>query len=229
MFRLFKIALKNAFYSVAWIKDYIYVARWQLKSGPRLWPRKPFKVVGSGEPVLMIPGIYENWRFMQPLIDTLQTSGYQVHVVTKLGYNRDSIEEMTGRVIDYLTEQNLEHVRLVAHSKGGLIAKYVLMLRPDLVQKVIAINTPFNGSLYAPFFFIKELRVFSKNSELLRRLTRARELNEKIVSLYSRFDPHIPDGSRLDGATNIVFEKVGHFSPIADSHVQEIILDQLNG
>jgi pimeloyl-ACP methyl ester carboxylesterase len=229
MHKLFKIALKNVFYSAAWIKDYMYVVHWQLKSAPRLWPRRPFKVVGNGTPVLLIPGIYENWRFMQPLIGTLQQSGYQVHVVTKLGYNRNSIEEMTGLVIDYITEHKLTGLDIVAHSKGGLIAKYVLMQRPAVINKVIAINTPFNGSLYARFFVIKEVRVFSKNSVLLQRLTQAREVNDRIVSMYSRFDPHIPDGSRLGGATNIVFNKVGHFSPIADPDVQRTVLDQLNG
>lgn len=229
MFTIFKIGFKNIYFSYAWVVDYLYVIRWQLKSIPRIWPRRTFIVEGAGRPVLMIPGIYENWRFMLPLVDSLKRHGFQVHVVTKLGYNAGSIESMAALVIDYMTEHDLRDVSLVAHSKGGLIAKYVLMQQPSYVKKVIAINTPFNGSFYARFFFLKEVRVFSKTSASLRRLSAAIKVNDKIISLYSRFDPHIPEGSKLDGARNIVFKKVGHFSPVGDKDVHTIVIKQLNG
>ena len=36
-------------------------------------------------------------------------------------------------------------------------------------------------------------------------------VNGRIVSVFGHFDPHIPDGSALDGATNVLVPASGHF------------------
>lgn len=218
---------RNLRYTTAWIKDYAYVATWQLKALPRPG-RQQFIVTGRGEPVVVIPGIYENWRFMQPVVDRLRRDGYQVHVVTKLGYNAGPIETMAGIVINYMKTNGLEGSPIVAHSKGGLIAKYMVMAHPAISRRVIAINTPFNGSLYAGLFLTKQVRVFSKRSRVIQMLSASRQSNEHIVSLYSQFDPHIPEGSHLEGATNRRFDKIGHFSPIGDEKVLNMISRELS-
>jgi hypothetical protein len=43
--------------------------------------------------------------------------------------------------------------------------------------------------------------------------------------LYSVFDPHIRETSRLDGAENIVLATIGHFRPLADPRTLQIISD----
>jgi pimeloyl-ACP methyl ester carboxylesterase len=35
--------------------------------------------------------------------------------------------------------------------------------------------------------------------------------NQRVTSIYPRFDPNIPEGSRLEGATNVEIPVVGHF------------------
>lgn len=218
---------RNVRYAAAWIKDYAYVATWQLTSLPRPG-RQQFVVTGSGEPVIVIPGIYENWRFMQPVVTRLQSEGYQVHAVTKLGYNAGPIEKMAEVVTDYMKTHGLEGSPIVAHSKGGLIAKYMLVTNPTISRRIVAVNTPFNGSLYAGLFLMKQVRVFSKRSRVMKLLAASRQSNERITSLYSRFDPHIPEGSRLEGATNRQFDKIGHFSPIGDDAVLDMIARELS-
>jgi len=52
--------------------------------------------------VVVIPGIYETWQFMRPLVDALHQAGHPVHVVTLLQNNRMPVERAAGLVIDYL-------------------------------------------------------------------------------------------------------------------------------
>jgi pimeloyl-ACP methyl ester carboxylesterase len=42
-------------------------------------------------------------------------------------------------------------------------------------------------------------------------LAAAQAANSRVVSLYGAFDPHIPEGSELPGATNVELPVAGHF------------------
>ena len=65
--------------------------------------------------------------------------------------------------------------------------------------------------------------MFRPTGPIIRELTRNVVVNSKISSLYSAFDPHIPETSHLPGAENIVLPTVGHFRPIADPRTYEVI------
>ena len=91
------------------------------------------------------------------------------------------------------------------------------------ISRLVAVNTPFSGSVYANFFFLPSIRAFSPQNRTLQSLLGHLELNEHITSIYGRFDPHIPGGSFVQGARNVQLETMGHFRPIADKRVlQEI-------
>jgi triacylglycerol lipase len=176
-------------------------------------------------PVVLIPGVYESWRFMQPIAEYLFSTGHPVHVLDKLGYNTGAIPEMAAIVSDYLEETDLSDVIFVAHSKGGLIGKYALA-RPETQRRVrhlIAINSPFSGSRYAYLILLRSVWMFRPTGPIIQELTRNVLLNSKISSLYSAFDPHIPETSHLLGAENVVLGTVGHFRPIADPRTYEVI------
>jgi hypothetical protein len=69
-----------------WVQDYLYALGRQLRSaGSRTSPDDFLS--GAGRPVVMIPGIYEDWRFMLPLVKSLHAAGHPVHVVTLLNRN----------------------------------------------------------------------------------------------------------------------------------------------
>ena len=44
-------------------------------------------------------------------------------------------------------------------------------------------------------------------------------MNARIVSAYGSFDPHIPGGSALPGARNVILETMGHFRVLGDARV----------
>ncbi|MFC3300212.1 alpha/beta hydrolase [Arthrobacter agilis] len=214
----------------AWALDYAYVGFWQVhallvRADPAAYLVPPEGAPGGKAPVLLIPGIYETWQFMRPVAEHLHRAGHPVHVVQKLGYNRGTVEAMAQLAAGYLEEHDLTGVVIVAHSKGGLIGKFLMTMSSagGRVSRLVAINTPFSGSIYASFFILPSIRAFSPQNPTLRTLRDNRALNGRITSIYGRFDPHIPAGSFVDGARNIQLDTMGHFRPIADARVlQEV-------
>lgn len=220
--------MKKMLNVIFWWMDYFYVTRMQIKSAFGRKKPEDYRTKG-GEPVLIIPGIYENWRFMQPVAKLLHSKGYDVHVLTGLGYNRGTIEKMALVAKKYLKENNLKNISIVAHSKGGLIGKHLLTItqEPKIIRTLIAINTPFSGSKYAYFFLLPSLRIFTPNSPTLALLNKNSEVNKYITSIYAVFDPHIPGGSYLKGARNIQLDTHGHFRVLAGRKVHAAVLHSL--
>ena len=215
----------NAFY---WFLDYLYVAKVEISSMfDRSHPEK--YRTKNGKQVLLIPGIYENWRFMQPIAKLLHSRGYDVHVIEKLGYNTGTVEQMALIAKEYIEDNHLSNVTIISHSKGGLIGKYLLNLIPDVdtLAGLIALNAPFSGSKYAYVLPFRSLRDFIPTSKTLTLLAIDRISNARIVSIYGRFDPHIPGGSRLEGAKNIQLNTYGHFRIVNDSHVHKAIIKNI--
>src|SRR5918993_314900 len=201
-----------------WVLDYAYVTYWWLRAffGRSSSDQYLRPVTGPKAPVLIIPGVYESWRFMQPVAEHLYRGGHPVHVLDKLGYNTGAIPAMAEIVRDYLQREELTDVIVVAHSKGGLIAKSALA-EPETfhrVRRVIALNTPFAGAKYANLFLVRSVRMFTPTEPVIRALQANLVVNSIISSLYSVFDPHIPETSHLEGAENIVLPAIGHFRPI---------------
>jgi hypothetical protein len=86
------------------------------------------------------------------------------------------------------------------------------MLAGDgLIGSMVAINTPFAGSDYAHLVPIRTLREFLPTHETIVSLTSNAEVNSRITSIYSSWDPIIPNGSVLAGAVNIELPVTGHF------------------
>jgi triacylglycerol lipase len=168
---------------------------------------------GTLRPILLMPGVYETWHFLQTVGVHLNRLGYPVHVIPTFGRNLLPIASMAELAGDYLEQNDLRNVAIVAHSKGGLIGK-TLMLADDRgprIASMVAINTPFGGSDYAHLVPIRTLREFVPTHETIVTLAGNAVVNRHITSVYSSWDPIIPNGSFLDGATNIELSVTGHF------------------
>jgi pimeloyl-ACP methyl ester carboxylesterase len=122
---------------------------------------------------------------------------------------------------DYLRKHDLHDVVIVAHSKGGLIGKYVMALGPEAgrVRAMLAIATPFGGSRYASFMLAPTLRIFRPTDATIVALGADEAINRHIVSIFGEFDPHVPGGSALAGAKNVRLETGGHFRILANPRV----------
>ncbi|WP_279367786.1 esterase/lipase family protein [Microbacterium testaceum] len=203
-----------------WAQDYVYAVRAQARA-LRDRGAPDSLAAGEGTPIVLLPGIYETWRFMEPLARALHDRGHPVHVVTELGGNRRPIVESAGRVAELLIARGLDDVLLVAHSKGGLIGKHVMAFSPAgaRVRGMVAVATPFGGSRYSRLMPTPSLRAFASGDATMRALAASADVNTRIVSIFGPFDPHIPEGSELAGARNIVLARGGHFRVLEDPRV----------
>jgi pimeloyl-ACP methyl ester carboxylesterase len=214
-----------------WLLDYGYVVTWQVAGALHRGGAERFTQPADPRPptVVLIPGVYESWQFMRPLAALIHRHGHPVHVVQKLGYNVGTIPAMAALVADHLVEQGLTDVVVVAHSKGGLIGKYAMLHHdPDgRILGLVAINTPFGGSPYARWIPLAAVRAFVPTDATLAALTAELVVNARITSVSGPFDPHIPGGSDLDGATNVHVRTPGHFRVLHDRELGGVILRAL--
>lgn len=241
----------------AWVADYAYAVR-QIAAG-LIRTRPDWAVTGATGgtqvPVLLIPGIYESWRFLDPLVERLLEAGHPVHVVRELGLNHRSVRSGADVVAAHLRTLAAHEVVLVAHSKGGLIGKQVLLDRVDgaapgaqsgaggaqvgldsapgdaqagpRVLGLVAVNAPFQGSAYATYMPVRAVRDLSPRA--VRALAEQRVVDALITSLYTSWDPHIPGGSSLPGARNVQVPAVGHFRILGDRDTQDAIVAAVRG
>jgi pimeloyl-ACP methyl ester carboxylesterase len=215
-----------------WLLDYAYAAYWQLHGLLfRADPAPYLQAPRSDRPVLLIPGVYENWQFMHRIARRLHEAGYPVHVVKPLGYNRGEMGRMAALVAGYLRDADLRNVTIVAHSKGGLVGKRAMILPASAgrIRHMVAVGTPFSGSVYARLFLAPSIRAFSPRNRVLRALAADLSVNHRITSVYGAFDPHIPGGSYLAGARNIRLDSAGHFRILEDPQLSRILLQALAG
>jgi triacylglycerol lipase len=164
-------------------------------------------------PVVLLPGVYETWHFLEAAGRHLNALGHPVYTIPAFRNNLRPIPEMARLASEYLVEEDLADVAIVAHSKGGLIGKTLMLTEvgASRIASMVAINSPFAGSDYAHLVPIRTLREFVPTHETIVMLAQAGAVNNRITSIFSSWDPIIPNGSRLEGATNLELPVAGHF------------------
>ncbi|WP_205687401.1 esterase/lipase family protein [Cellulomonas endophytica] len=212
----------------AWAADYAWIVDRQARALLRP-PAADRWSDGPGAPVLLVPGIYETWGVMAPLAQALHSAGHPVHAVPSLGFNEGDLAWSAGQVADRLAELDLRGAVLVAHSKGGLIGKLALTLPRTGGRAVglVAVNTPFAGSSYARWFPLRAVRALSPRDPHLLALAAQLPVNARVVTVHSRFDPHVPGDQRLEGAVDVPLPVDGHFrvlsSPLVHREVAHAV------
>lgn len=211
-----------------WLQDYLYAVQQQWRAGPSKPSRR---ALSSGDqcPVVIVPGVYERWQFLWPTVARIHAAGHPVYTVDSLARNTNSVPHAARCVSEFIAERNLSNVVLIAHSKGGLIGKFV-MLDLDVEARIvgmIAVATPFLGSGWARYMLVPSLRAFSSHDPHISALQAREELNGKITSIYAGFDPHIPEGSALPGARNIRIDTGGHFRLLDDPRAIKAMMQTL--
>ncbi|BDZ64731.1 esterase/lipase family protein [Agromyces mangrovi Wang et al. 2018] len=216
-----------------WSLDYVY-AGW--RQAALLWDGRAPRRWLRGDPtlpeVVLLPGIYEHWSFVRPMGDALNAAGYRVLAVHGMGANRADIagtSEKLGRALARRRTPAAGRV-IVGHSKGGLIGKHLLVADlagagradapgPEAIARgplgiigVVGIATPFGGSTRA--WLLQQdpsIRALRPDDPVIAALRAAASVNSRIASIHPVWDPHVPNGSELDGAHNVEVPVAGHF------------------
>ena len=99
----------------------------------------------DGPPVMVIPGFLATDRSTLGLQKALAQAGYRVsgwgHGLNR-GVKADTLEHIVTRLERFADGRKAV---LVGWSLGGIYAREVAKLRPDLVAKVVTLGTPFSG------------------------------------------------------------------------------------
>jgi len=99
---------------------------------------------GSGEPVLLVPGLLAGDRSLDRLRGWLRRIGYDA-TPAGIRVNADCTER-TVRALEQRTEDLAEQagqkVTLLGQSRGGTLARVVAFRRPDLVAGLVTMGTP---------------------------------------------------------------------------------------
>jgi triacylglycerol lipase len=212
------------------VLDYAYAIR--VHTGALVKRSSTLSPDGDLAPVLVIPGVYEPWQFMRPVAERLAAAGHPVHILEPLGYNRRSIPASAALAQHYLDSHDLRDVVIVGHSKGGLIAKHMMVVDDvdGRVDRLVAISTPFLGSSMSRFMIDPALRAFMPGDKTVAMLLSNAEANSRIVSIFGEFDPEIPGGSLLPGAArNLRMPITGHFRILADRRVLDEVERAVDG
>jgi hypothetical protein len=104
---------------------------------------------GEGRPVMVIPGLLSSDRSTVVMRRMLRAHGYRAYGWS-LGINRGVSVSLLERAEAEL-ERVSRHgpVTLIGWSLGGLYAREIAKRRPDLVERVITLGSPFSGDVHA--------------------------------------------------------------------------------
>lgn len=107
-------------------------------------PLREFPRAVGGAPVLLIPGFLAGDRSLEPLARRLAAAGLDPHPAG-IQRNVDCSEAAVRRLSERLARLADEHgrgVRLVGHSRGGMLAQVLARRHPELVERVVALAAP---------------------------------------------------------------------------------------
>jgi esterase/lipase len=104
-------------------------------------------VKGDGHPVLFLPGFGGSDASTAPMRKLLQDLGYQTYG-WGLGRNLFFDDDLEKEMVAMLDEMYAKHGRkisIVGWSLGGLYAREIAKVNPDVVRHVISLGSPISG------------------------------------------------------------------------------------
>lgn len=206
----------------------------------RLTPRQRglllYDLAAAATPILLVHGLGDNRSAFTLLRRSLRRRGFgRVRTVNYSVFTSDvrTAAVALGRAVQELAEQTgYERVHVVAHSLGGVIARYyVQRLGGDArVHTLVTLGAPHGGTLPAQFVPLPLCRQLRPGSALLAELDRpAPGCRTRFVAVWSDLDQVIypkrharlihPD---LD-SRNVLIRGIGHTSLPADGRVARVV------
>ncbi|GAA3245397.1 hypothetical protein GCM10017691_52470 [Pseudonocardia petroleophila] len=155
-------------------------------------------VEGAGYPVLLVHGIMDNRSVFTVFRRALRRRGFgTVHAVNYslfTGDVRTAAHELRGHVERLRELTGAEHVHIVGHSLGGMIARYYVQRLggSDVVDTLVTLGSPHTGTLSAYLMPTPLAAQLRPGSELLTELAEpAPGCPTRFLVVWSRMDQMI--------------------------------------
>ena len=150
---IIKISCKKVNY------EYLY----ELKKAERNNLRKESEVCNTKYPVVLVHGIFfRDWLFLKywgRISNELERNGAVIYYGNQGSSNSVAVSasELKTNIMKIIKETGCEKVNIIAHSKGGLDARYAIskLGLSEYVSSLTTINTPHRGCKYVDFLLDK--------------------------------------------------------------------------
>jgi triacylglycerol lipase len=186
---------------------------------------------GEGRLVLVLPGLFANDIYLQPLRRWLRRVGYRP-VRSTLAINVGCPERLCVQIEGELQRQRERHggrVAIIGHSRGGILGRAIAARLQDDAAALVLLGSPVGAMLRMPSWSAAQIaadppaakRVTDVGSSFRRMvdpdcnvpecgcafppdLRGPLHLSTRVTSIYSRDDPIVPASAcPVDGAHNI--------------------------
>jgi predicted alpha/beta hydrolase family esterase len=136
-------------------------------------------------------------------------------------------EVLHGAIEKLRAASGAERVTLVCHSMGGLAARaYLRVHGPHAVGRVVTIDTPHHGTVFARFASGHNARQMRSASDYVRSLAESAEPVEFVCFASQHDNLIVPrEAQVLAGAEAVWFEKIGHLAMTASDEVLEKLIE----
>ncbi len=187
---------------------------------------EPAMAAGTQRPaVLFIHGYMCNRAVWRPwlLKDDLprRWNCATVNLEPPYGSVDDYAEGIAQAVARLRTETGAARVTLVCHSMGGLAARTYLRRRGhDAVGRVVTIDTPHHGTLFARLGRGENARQMRRDCEYVAALARSAEPVEFVCFASQHDNLIVPRNAQvLAGSEAVWFERIGHLAMTGSDEV----------
>jgi pimeloyl-ACP methyl ester carboxylesterase len=182
-------------------------------------------VENAGTPILLVHGMIDNRAIFRVLRRRLRRKGFGA--IATVNYSpvtndvRQAARDFAAEVEALVAVTGYERVHVIAHSLGGLIARYYVQRLggDERVHTLVTLGTPHAGSLHGWLLPVRLCRQLRPGSDLLAELALpAPGCRTRIVAYWSDLDqvivPHA--AARLEhpdlAARNVLVHDTGHLS-----------------
>lgn len=194
------------------------------------------RLAEAGTPILLLHGMADNHSIFALLRRGLQRRGFTQ--VFSMNYSvrtsdvRTAAAQLAEEVEAIVAETHYERIHIVAHSLGGLVARYYTtrLGGDERVHTVVTLGSPHHGTLMAHLLPTRIARQLRPGSPLLKELEQpAPHCRTRFIAMWSDTDEAVlpSEGAQLRhpdlDVVDVPLQAVGHLSlPILPSVVHQI-------
>ncbi len=215
-----------------------------LKGSERFAEKHPVYAPNK-RPILLVHGIIHNpsafIQLRRKMIQIGWKNIFTVNYATRHGQVGKMVDQLSRRVDEILSTTHSDQIDIVAHSLGGLVARYYMAAGEGRgkVRKLITLGSPHKGTFLSPL--LRTMTLGSLHRDLRAESSFIRSLNDaslpretEVVSIYSKFDwtvwPSsncVADGLPSRSFRNIEVNSVGHMGLLYSPEVLNQVMKNL--